>query len=65
MFESTFGIMDGVTNYYYQPETGPNDIRIEDTGRSEAFVAAARHEELPNYRAQFDNVIVHHVEIRR
>lgn len=57
VIESTFGIMDGITNYYYQPETGPNDIRIEDTGRSEASVAAARHEEAPNYRAQFDNVI--------
>jgi hypothetical protein len=56
VYESTFGIMDGVTNYYYQPGTQPTDIRIEDTGRSQAFVAAARHEELPNYRAQFDNV---------
>jgi hypothetical protein len=57
VFDSTFGIMDGVTNYYYQPGTADTDIRIEDIGRSEAFVAAERHEEAPNYRAQFDNVV--------
>ena len=57
VFDSTFGIMDGVTNYYYQPGTLETDIRVEDTGRSEAFVAAERHEEAPNYRAQFDNVV--------
>jgi hypothetical protein len=57
VFDTTFGIMDGVTNYYYQPGTADTDIRVEDTGRSEAFVAAERHEEAPNYRAQFDNVL--------
>jgi hypothetical protein len=57
VFDSTFGIMDGITNYYYQPGTLDSDIRVEDTGRSEAFVAAERHEEAPNYRAQFDNVV--------
>ena len=57
VFDSTFGIMDGVTNYYYQPGTLDTDIRVEDTGRSEAFIAAERHEEAPNYRAQFDNVV--------
>jgi carboxypeptidase family protein len=57
VYDSTFGIMDGVTNYYYQPGTLDTDIRIEDTGRSEAFAAAERHEEAPNYRAQFDNVL--------
>ena len=57
VFDTTFGIMDGVTNYYYQPGTADTDIRIEDTGRSEAFVAAERHEEAPNYRAQLDNVL--------
>jgi hypothetical protein len=56
VYESTFGIMDGVTNYYYQPEVQPTDIRIVDNGLSTAFVAAQRHEEQPNYRAQFDNV---------
>ena len=66
VFESTFGIMDGVTNYYYQPETGPNDIRIEDTGRSEAFVAAARHEEAAELSgAVRQRGLVHHVEVRR
>jgi hypothetical protein len=57
VYDSTFGIMDGVTNYYYQPGTLETDIRVEDTGRSEAFAAAERHEEAPNYRAQFDNVV--------
>jgi hypothetical protein len=57
VYDSTFGIMDGITNYYYQPGTLDTDIRVEDTGRSEAFVAAERHEEAPNYRAQFDNVV--------
>ena len=57
VYDSTFGIMDGVTNYYYQPGTLDTDIRVEDTGRSEAFVAAERHEEAPNYRAQFDNIV--------
>jgi hypothetical protein len=56
VFESTFGLMDGVTNYYYQPEVGPNDIRVVDNGFSTASVAAQRHEEAPTYRAQFDNV---------
>jgi hypothetical protein len=56
VFESTFGIMDGVTNYYYQPEVGPNDIRLVDNTTSTASVAAQRHEEAPNYRSQFDNV---------
>ena len=56
VFESTFGIMDGVTNYYYQPEVGPNDIRRVDNSTSTASVAAQRHEESPNYRMQIDNV---------
>jgi hypothetical protein len=57
VYESTFGLMDGVTNYYYQPEVGPNDIRIVDDGLSTASVAAQRHEEQPNFRSQFDNVV--------
>ncbi len=56
VFDSTFGLMDGVTNYYYQPGTGPNDIRVVDNGLSTAAVASARHEEAPNYRSQFDNI---------
>jgi Carboxypeptidase regulatory-like domain len=56
VYESTFGIMDGVTNYYYQPGVGPDDIRLVDNATSTASVAAQRHEEAPNYRSQFDNV---------
>jgi S1-C subfamily serine protease len=57
VFDSTFGIMDGVTNYYYQPGTADTDIRVVDNGLSTAAVAADRHEEAPNYRTQFDNVV--------
>ena len=57
MFDSTFGVMDGVTNYYYQPEVQETDIRIVDNTLNTASVAAQRHEEAPNYRAQFDNVV--------
>ena len=57
VFESTFGIMDGITNYYYQPGTGPTTTSASRTPAEQASVAAARHEEAPNYRAQFDNVL--------
>ena len=57
VFDSTFNIMDGVTNYYYQPGTAETDIRVVDNGLSTAAVAAARHEEAPNYRTVFDNVV--------
>ena len=51
VFDSAFGNMFGVTNYYYQAGTADTDIRIEDTVRSDGSVAAPRHEEAPNYRA--------------
>jgi hypothetical protein len=59
VFDSTFGLMDGVTNYYYQSDVGPDDIRLVDNGLSTATVAAQRHEEAPNYRSQFDNVLTY------
>jgi len=57
VFESNSSAMLGTTNYFYQDDVKPADIRVEDIIRSTALVAAPRHEELPNYRLQFDNAI--------
>ena len=57
VFESNFSVMDGQTNYTYQPGTPADAIRRVDNARSEAFFAATREEHQPNSRHQFDNVI--------
>jgi hypothetical protein len=57
VFESNSSAMVGTTNYFYQDEVKPTDIRVEDIVRSTATIAAPRHEELPNYRLQFDNAV--------
>jgi hypothetical protein len=57
VFESNFSVMDGQTNYLYQPDTPPDAIRKVDNARSEAFFAATREEHQPNSRHQFDNVL--------
>ena len=57
VFESNFSVMDGQTNYTYQPGTPADAIRRVDNARSEAFLAATREEHQPNSRHQFDNVI--------
>ena len=57
VFESNFSVMDGQTNYTYQPGTPTDAIRRVDNARSEAFLAATREEHQPNSRHQFDNVI--------
>lgn len=57
VYESSFSVMDGQTNYNYQPDTPAGAIRKVDNGRSEAFFAATRHEEQPNQRLQFDNIV--------
>ncbi len=57
VFESNFSVMDGQTNYLYQPDTPPDAIRKVDTPRSEAYFAATREEHQPNSRHQFDNVL--------
>jgi hypothetical protein len=62
VYESNNSFMHGVTNYYYQSDVGPNDIRIEDSALSTARVAAPRHEELPNYRTQIDNTVAYTVQ---
>jgi hypothetical protein len=57
VFESSFSIMDGVTNYKYQPDTPADAIRKVDNTLSKAFNAAPRDESQPNSRTQFDNIV--------
>jgi hypothetical protein len=57
VFESNFSVMDGQTNYTYQPGTAADAIRRVDNARSEAFIAASREEHQPNSRHQFDNIL--------
>jgi hypothetical protein len=57
VFESNFSVMDGQTNYTYQPDTAPDAIRKIDTSRAEVFFASTREEHQPNSRHQFDNVV--------
>jgi hypothetical protein len=56
VFESNFSVMDGQTNYTYQPETAADAIRYFDTGTTEVRFASTREEHQPNSRHQFDNV---------
>lgn len=57
VFESNFSIMDGQTNYLYQPDTAPGAIRIIDTTLAEVCCASTREEHQPNSRHQFDNIV--------
>jgi hypothetical protein len=57
VFESNFSVMDGQTNYTYQPETAADAIRYFDTGTTEVRFASTREEHQPNSRHQFDNVL--------
>ena len=50
--------MDGQTNYSYQPGTPADAIRRVDDTLSTADFAATRHEEQPNSRHQFDNIVL-------
>lgn len=56
VFESNFSVMDGLTNYTYQPDTAPGAVRIIDTVLAEVDNASTREEHQPNSRHQFDNV---------
>jgi Carboxypeptidase regulatory-like domain len=56
VFESNFSVMDGQTNYLYQPGTPADAIRRVDNARSEGTIAATREEHQPNSRHQFDNI---------
>jgi len=55
VYESSFSLMDGQTNYTYQPGTPPDAIRIEDATLGISDNAANREEHQPNSRLQFDN----------
>jgi outer membrane receptor protein involved in Fe transport len=57
VYESSFSVMDGQTNYFYQPDTPPNAVRMEDATLNISDFAAQRHEEQPNSRVQFDNSV--------
>jgi hypothetical protein len=59
VFESNFSIMDGQTNYLYQPDTAPDAIRFLDTGTTQVRFASTREEHQPNSRHQFDNVFTY------
>jgi outer membrane receptor protein involved in Fe transport len=61
VYESSFSIMDGQTNYFYQPDTPANAVRMEDATRNVSDFAAQRHEEQPNSRIQFDNTVSYSV----
>lgn len=56
VYESNFSVMDGQTNYLYQPDTAPDAIRKIDITRAEVFFASTREEHQPNSRHQFDNI---------
>jgi hypothetical protein len=57
VYESNFSVMDGQTNYLYQPDTPPDAIRKVDATRGEVFFASTREEHQPNSRYQFDNIV--------
>ena len=59
VYESNFSVMDGVTNYLYQPGTPADTIRRVDNTLSTADFAANREEHQPNSRTQFDNVFTY------
>jgi len=56
VFESSFSIMDGQTNYTYQPNTPADAVRIIDSGTTVVTGASNRQEFQPNSRHQVDNV---------
>lgn len=57
VYESSFSVMNGQTNYSYQPDTPATAVRMEDATLNIADFAAQRHEEQPNSRYQFDNTV--------
>jgi hypothetical protein len=56
VFESNFSVMDGQTNYTYQPDTAADAIRYVDNVTGKVDFASTREEHQPNSRHQFDNV---------
>jgi hypothetical protein len=60
VLESAFSVMDGQTNYTYQPGTPADAIRFVDFTIGSQNFASPRHEEQPNSRHQFDNILAYH-----
>jgi len=56
VWESNFSLMDGETDYTYQPDTDLTKVRVYDTVTLEVQNASTREEHQPNSRHQFDNV---------
>jgi hypothetical protein len=61
VYESAFSVMDGQTNYGYQPGTPADAIRYVDFTLNTVDVAAPRNEHQPNSRHQFDNILAYNV----
>jgi hypothetical protein len=59
VFESAFSVMDGQTNYTYQPDTPADAIRRVDFTIGAQDFAAPAHQEQPNSRHQFDNTFAY------
>lgn len=59
VFESAFSVMDGQTNYTYQPGTPEDAIHRADFTLGTQDIASRRHEEQPNSRHQFDNIVAY------
>jgi Carboxypeptidase regulatory-like domain len=59
VYESNFSIMDGQTNYLYQPDTLADSIRYVDNVTGEVRFASTREEHQPNSRHQFDNAFTY------
>ena len=59
VYESNFSVMDGQTDYTYQPDTDPARSAYIDTGTTEVLFASTREEHQPNSRHQFDNVFTY------
>jgi hypothetical protein len=57
VYESSFSIMKGETDYGYQSTTPATAIRATDTVQDSANFAAQRQEAQPNSRTQFDNIV--------
>jgi hypothetical protein len=57
VWESNFSIMDGQTNYTYQPDTAADAIRYVDIVTGKVDFASTREEHQPNSRHQFDNIV--------
>jgi outer membrane receptor protein involved in Fe transport len=61
VYESAFSVMDGQTNYLYQPGTPADAIRYVDFTIGSANFASNREEHQPNSRYQFDNIVSYNI----